>query len=222
MDSFGPNRLSVRKSSTTERFLGVPSHAPPHSPSVATTDELHEEDVVFFNGHYNIDSNNHNGYTPSSSASVTPNHHVDYHHHTHGILAALPENKTYRNLRNVSQHFHKASISSISSASSSSSCSRVIPAVPRPPTPAQLSSAPVNVPILSMKPRGRHCEFNDNDDDVKDDDEEMVPPHEFVARNSTQSPMLAYSVLEGIGRTLKGRDLRQVRNAVWRQTGFLD
>jgi hypothetical protein len=29
-------------------------------------------------------------------------------------------------------------------------------------------------------------------------------------------------VLEGVGRTLKGRDLRQVRNAIWRQTGFLD
>jgi hypothetical protein len=29
-------------------------------------------------------------------------------------------------------------------------------------------------------------------------------------------------VLEGAGRTLKGRDLRQVRNAVWRKTGLLD
>jgi hypothetical protein len=29
-------------------------------------------------------------------------------------------------------------------------------------------------------------------------------------------------VLEGAGRTLKGRDLRRVRNAVLRRTGFLD
>ncbi|CAN1134000.1 hypothetical protein LINPERPRIM_LOCUS16353 [Linum perenne] len=29
-------------------------------------------------------------------------------------------------------------------------------------------------------------------------------------------------MMEGAGRTLKGRDLRQVRNAVFRQTGFLD
>lgn len=50
----------------------------------------------------------------------------------------------------------------------------------------------------------------------------MLPPHEIVARNSALSPALACSVLEGVGRTLKGRDLRQVRNAVWRQTGFLD
>lgn len=81
----------------------------------------------------------------------------------------------------------------------------------------------MNVPILSAKARRRRREFDDDDDDDEDDEEEeeMVPPHELVARNSAQSPMLAYSVLEGIGRTLKGRDLRQVRNAVWRQTGFL-
>jgi hypothetical protein len=30
------------------------------------------------------------------------------------------------------------------------------------------------------------------------------------------------SVLEGAGRTLKGRDLRRLRNAVLRRTGFLD
>lgn len=47
-----------------------------------------------------------------------------------------------------------------------------------------------------------------------------LPPHEVMA--SRHSPMLACSVLEGDGRTLKGRDLRQVRNAVWRKTGFID
>jgi hypothetical protein len=30
------------------------------------------------------------------------------------------------------------------------------------------------------------------------------------------------SMLEGVGRTLKGRDLHRVRDAVLRQTGFLD
>jgi hypothetical protein len=28
-------------------------------------------------------------------------------------------------------------------------------------------------------------------------------------------------VTEGAGRTLKGRDLRHVRNTVWKRTGFL-
>lgn len=58
-------------------------------------------------------------------------------------------------------------------------------------------------------------------EDRRDDDEEteMVPPHVMVARSHASS---AFSVLEGAGRTLKGRDLRRVRNAVWQKTGFLD
>jgi hypothetical protein len=55
-------------------------------------------------------------------------------------------------------------------------------------------------------------ESDDNEDD------EMVPPHVVAARRHARSS----SVLEGAGRTLKGRDLRRVRNAVLRQTGFLD
>ncbi|KAF6145384.1 hypothetical protein GIB67_036895 [Kingdonia uniflora] len=38
----------------------------------------------------------------------------------------------------------------------------------------------------------------------------MLPPHENVAK----------SMFEGVGRTLKGRDLRQVRNAIWHKTGM--
>ncbi|OEL19075.1 hypothetical protein BAE44_0019908 [Dichanthelium oligosanthes] len=51
-----------------------------------------------------------------------------------------------------------------------------------------------------------------------DDGEPVVPPHEMAARRAAA----AASVMEGAGRTLKGRDLRRVRNAVWRTTGFLD
>lgn len=54
------------------------------------------------------------------------------------------------------------------------------------------------------------------------DEEEMLPPHEIVARGSGVSPNTTFSVLEGVGRTLKGRDLRRVRNAVLYRTGFLD
>lgn len=102
----------------------------------------------------------------------------------------------------------------------------MIPAIPKPlqerlalPSSVKYQSAPVNVPVLSSAML-RHHDFDDIDDDDGGGDGEMLPPHEIVAR--TQSPMLAFSVLEGAGRTLKGRDLRQVRNAVWRQTGFLD
>ena len=84
-------------------------------------------------------------------------------------------------------------------------------------------SAPMNVPVLSMAmAKERNSRFKEDDDGEFDGDEEMLPPHEIVARGSRQSPQTTFSVLEGVGRTLKGRDLRQVRNAVWRQIGFLD
>ncbi|XP_075662991.1 uncharacterized protein LOC142632486 [Castanea sativa] len=92
----------------------------------------------------------------------------------------------------------------------------MIPAIPKPPIDRMLlpssvkyQSAPVNVPVMSQPMRSLH-EFDDVNDDV---DGEMLPPHEIVVR--AQSPMLACSVLR---RVRKGRDLRWVRNAVWRRT----
>uniref|UniRef100_A0A0D3FYH8 Uncharacterized protein n=1 Tax=Oryza barthii TaxID=65489 RepID=A0A0D3FYH8_9ORYZ len=41
-------------------------------------------------------------------------------------------------------------------------------------------------------------------------------------RTTTTSSWCRRTMMEGAGRTLKGRDLRRVRNAVWRTTGFLD
>lgn len=72
----------------------------------------------------------------------------------------------------------------------------------------------MNVPIMPRKAR--------NEALAEVDEEEVLPPHEMVARVSLRNQKTTFSVLEGVGRTLKGRDLRQVRNAVWRQTGFLD
>lgn len=60
----------------------------------------------------------------------------------------------------------------------------------------------MNVPIMS-KAVQRHQEIDV--DDVDEEDGEMLPPHEIVARSLAQSPMLSCSVLEGAGRTLKGR-----------------
>ncbi|KAG4972175.1 hypothetical protein JHK85_038596 [Glycine max] len=242
MDLHDPNRFRNRKQtlSSRERFLGVPSsHAPriENSSSSATdddvvvfsnNDDLIEDDVVF--------SNNDDSTEPSSSSQIPNRHHNHNNHHkafafgpsdaSFGILAALPEND---HASSNGSHFfhHKPSVSvsvsvSLSSSSSSSAAARLIPAIPKPPperTPSSSSSlkfhqsAPVNVPLMPMR-RHHRRDFDDDDDAT----EEMLPPHEIVARNSAQSPMLAYSVLEGVGRTLKGRDLRQVRNAVWRQT----
>ncbi|XP_068649832.1 protein S40-7-like [Aristolochia californica] len=78
-----------------------------------------------------------------------------------------------------------------------------------------LQSAPVNVPVWP-KPLSAKQRFVK--EDVEEMEEEMLPPHEIVARSHKST----FSVFEGVGRTLKGRDLRRVRNAVWQQTGFLD
>lgn len=82
---------------------------------------------------------------------------------------------------------------------------------------------PVNVPLLSMAvARERNKKFLEVDYFDEDGEQVMLPPHEIVARGSGVSPKTTFSVLEGVGRTLKGRDLRQVRNAIFRKTGFLD
>ncbi|XP_040379374.1 uncharacterized protein LOC121054240 [Oryza brachyantha] len=99
-----------------------------------------------------------------------------------------------------------------------------IPAATRPerqqPPQPYHQSAPVAVPAwpkaTGSDRRRSGVQHEAEDDD--DDDEMVVPPHEMAARRAAA----AASVMEGAGRTLKGRDLRRVRNAVWRTTGFLD
>lgn len=83
------------------------------------------------------------------------------------------------------------------------------------------SSLPVNVPDWSKilkedygQNRRRYEDSDEFDDGVGD----RIPPHEFVARQIATS----FSVHEGVGRTLKGRDLHRVRNAIWAKTGFQD
>ncbi|KAF5799243.1 putative senescence regulator S40 [Helianthus annuus] len=82
-------------------------------------------------------------------------------------------------------------------------------------------SLPVNVPDWSMILRDEykhHGRTNNDHDDLEfdGDNEIMLPPHEYLARTRIAS----FSVHEGVGRTLKGRDLSRVRNAIWKQTGF--
>ncbi|WCJ20225.1 hypothetical protein M5689_002473 [Euphorbia peplus] len=84
------------------------------------------------------------------------------------------------------------------------------------------SSAPLNVPDWSKILRIDSSEsLRDFDDGLDDGESEMVPPHEYLAREyARRKKMGGASVFEGVGRTLKGRDLRRVRDAVWSQTGF--
>lgn len=88
------------------------------------------------------------------------------------------------------------------------------------------SSLPVNVPdwskILKHEYReNRRRESEDEDEEEVQDEEGWVPPHEFLARQVDRT-RVAFSVHEGIGRTLKGRDLSRVRNAIFEKTGFQD
>ncbi|KAL2323256.1 hypothetical protein Fmac_027635 [Flemingia macrophylla] len=93
------------------------------------------------------------------------------------------------------------------------------------------ASLPVNIPDWSKilkedYKEHRKWESGDDDDDEYEEEEDeenrggiiRVPPHEYLARTRGAS----LSVHEGIGRTLKGRDLRSVRNAIWKKVGFED
>ncbi|MED6144634.1 hypothetical protein PIB30_017562 [Stylosanthes scabra] len=95
------------------------------------------------------------------------------------------------------------------------------------------SAEPMNIPDWSKiygknnsKKKGydhSHHENGDGDDgDDDDDDGEMVPPHEWIARRQARRQISSFSMCEGMGRTLKGRDLSKVRNAILTKTGFIE
>lgn len=89
-----------------------------------------------------------------------------------------------------------------------------------------MQSAPVNIPVWPKWRQGEGelgphpLDHVDEDEDGEDElEEKMVfPPHVMLARSQS----MTFSVFEGVGRTLKGRDLRRVRNAVFQKTGFID
>ncbi|KAL8146304.1 protein S40-4 [Apium graveolens] len=89
---------------------------------------------------------------------------------------------------------------------------------------ATAKSLPVNVPDWSMILKQEYNRKNaDVEDDFEEEDEDdRVPPHEYLARQFARTRVASFSVHEGIGRTLKGRDLSRVRNAIWEKTGFQD
>ncbi|XP_010272677.1 PREDICTED: uncharacterized protein LOC104608402 [Nelumbo nucifera] len=78
------------------------------------------------------------------------------------------------------------------------------------------SSVPVTIPETTATGRS-WLHFQDSDEDGNG---EMVPPHLLVARRLEGK--MAFSVCTGKGRTLKGRDLKQVRNSILRLTGFIE
>lgn len=79
------------------------------------------------------------------------------------------------------------------------------------------NSSPVNIPENVSRNSWLRC----MDSDLDGEDGEMVPPHVIVGRR-VAGKMMALSVCTGNGRTLKGRDLSEVRNSILRKTGFLE
>lgn len=236
MENFRPPR-----SLGSDRFLAPFSRS--DSDDVAGVDVELDEDEVFCTGSESPEpviahrpqpsTPNFNFLNTSSPLSFSRSsggafHRI--HEKNFGVLAALPEEEKKALLLQ-----RKTSISSASSAtispSSSPSSSRLIPAIPKPKQEFSLSvpggriyhqSAPVNVPVVPQRLKNS-VGSPDEGERGEGDEEEMLPPHEIVAQaHEKGSPMTTFSVLEGAGRTLKGRDLRRVRNAIWRQTGFLD
>ncbi|KAL8461439.1 hypothetical protein ACS0TY_032780 [Phlomoides rotata] len=136
----------------------------------------------------------------------------------------------------------KASISdsktrkSASSSSSSSSAWRYT-ATSR-TIPRSGSSAPVSIPdwskIMKEKPKKNlwddACDVDDGGErrsrfwvqGDEDDDNMLLPPHEYLARRLATTQIASFSMCEGVGRTLKGRDLSKLRNAILTKTGFLE
>ncbi|KAL2345056.1 hypothetical protein Fmac_006341 [Flemingia macrophylla] len=85
--------------------------------------------------------------------------------------------------------------------------------------PVGSSSLPLNIPDWSKILKEDYNNKRVGVDFASDDDgDDRVPPHEYLARTRGAS----HSVHEGRGRTLKGRDLRSVRNAIWKKMGIED
>lgn len=226
MDSFRPQR-----SPDANRFIGPLSQPERFDAAAAGVDDLDVGDI--FSTEFDASDLNHPVPNPRYSASCGPGtnptpgpsrfgHRLILERNL-GILAVLSEEDCRYPLiqRNSSSY------------SSPSSSARMIPAIPKPKAEYVLSvkggkihhqSAPMNVPHMPLK-ASRFSSERDREarGRVEIEEEEMLPPHEIVARAPhMHSPRTTFSMLEGVGRTLKGRDLRRVRNAVWRQTGFQD
>lgn len=60
------------------------------------------------------------------------------------------------------------------------------------------------------------------EEEYEEDGDGMIPPHEWIEKRVARRQVSSFSMCEGIGRTLKGRDLSKVRNAVLARTGFLE
>lgn len=207
-------------SSSTIRFLGLLKQPV----SDTTPFELDESDVIWssdLSDPPNVDTLGSNSPALSTVSNSPTNHRHPYRPERFGLSAALSDDRLPLIQRKPA----------LNPSFSAASAARAIPPVPIPRSGSSSEevsrsssgkfhqSAPVNVPVWS-KGNGAlgSSKLGTFEEENEDMEEEMLPPHEIVAR----SHHTTFSVFEGVGRTLKGRDLCRVRNAVFRKTGFLD
>ncbi|XP_051125671.1 uncharacterized protein LOC127247733 [Andrographis paniculata] len=194
--------------SRSERYLGSLGRNQGHGSMIGGASELVEADVwSAVDDARNEDDRSENGeWPPRASAESTGGFGV------------------YRNRRAGGDHRHVGGLSLAFDDSVNAPPQRIVHQYHRPqgsaaepPIGRRLgTSVPVNVPDWSKIYRVDSVEsMHDSDDGL--DESEVVPPHEYLARSRR---IAAHSVFEGVGRTLKGRDLSRVRDAVWSQTGF--
>ena len=189
----------------SDRFLGTTTYA--QGSAATDSSELWEEDI------WSTPEDRDLNVTVSPGEwepRAVPRRREHHHNHVGGLSLAFED-----------------PVAAGSNAATTSSSSRIVhqyraqhDAVSSPRGGRHMAaSAPVNVPDWSKILRVDSVEsLHEMDDGFDDDGEsEMVPPHEYLARSRK---MAANSVFEGVGRTLKGRDMRRVRDAVWSQTGF--
>ncbi|KAL3143700.1 hypothetical protein ABBQ38_002494 [Trebouxia sp. C0009 RCD-2024] len=109
-----------------------------------------------------------------------------------------------------------ATVDEVSSASVESTTSAV--QLPLPVSPSSGNTSPLAVPTKRQ---------NRNNWSLAAADEQFVPPHLLTAQTLPSDFVFAEesrpgSVLEGVGRKLRGSDAERFRRAVMRQTGFLE
>ncbi|XP_058768289.1 protein S40-7-like [Vicia villosa] len=223
MYSRNPTRFRSPKflTSRAERFLGITNHAPPLDNS--TPFEFSEDDVVFGHDEYNYHHENPSPLGPPDSSE---------------IHAVSPENQDSPDAVDATDFLDLDSVSIFSSVSSDLSSSYATQPIlvqqsatdrtrPFPSLAATkfYHSAPINIPIMSLEMAELARKFEEEEARELAEEEDFknkMPPHEFLAKQLDFSRMHSCSLFEGVGRTLKGRDLRKVRNAVLSQTGFID
>ncbi|KAG8385736.1 hypothetical protein BUALT_Bualt03G0076200 [Buddleja alternifolia] len=205
-----------RKLSTSrsERFLG--SFGYNHGQgTVNSASELGEEEVWSMVDN-TVNGDNHSGIEDWSSRASTesngsfssystrhPPPRSGHHHQVGGLSLAFDGSSDTSSHRILHQYCPQDSVAE------------------SPRSRHMATSAPVNVPDWSKIYRVNSVESLHDPDDGLNDSSELVPPHEYLAREYARSRKIAAnSVFEGVGRTLKGRDLSRVRDAVWSQTGF--